>query len=63
MGKGDKPRPKSISEQEFRGNWDKIFGKKEVGCPFKNDCCNVCQNMCLNLAGGDKCCIHNGGCK
>lgn len=28
MGKGSNPRPFEIPRDEFRDNWDKIFGKK-----------------------------------
>lgn len=28
-GKGDKPRPFSVSQQEFDNRWDNIFGKKK----------------------------------
>ena len=28
-GKGDKPRPMSISKKEYEKRWNKIFGKKE----------------------------------
>ncbi len=27
-GKGSKPRPLSVSTEEFDNNWDRIFGKK-----------------------------------
>ncbi len=27
-GKGSKPRPYSVSQDEFGSNWDRIFGKK-----------------------------------
>jgi len=27
-GKGDAPRPKSVSEDEYADRWDAIFGKK-----------------------------------
>ena len=30
-GKGDKPRPQSITKKEFDKRWDKIFGKKKKG--------------------------------
>lgn len=29
MGKGSNPRPYSIPREEFRNNWDQIFGSKE----------------------------------
>ena len=29
MGKGSNPRPFDIPREEFRNNWDKIFGRKE----------------------------------
>jgi hypothetical protein len=29
MGKGSNPRPFDIPRDEFRNNWDKIFGKKK----------------------------------
>ena len=28
-GKGSKPRPYSVSQEEFANNWDAIFAKKE----------------------------------
>lgn len=28
-GKGSQPRPKSVSQQQFSDNWDKVFGKKK----------------------------------
>lgn len=28
-GKGDNPRPLSVSQQQFNDNWDKVFGKKD----------------------------------
>lgn len=27
MSKGSKPRPKSVSNEQFSENWEKIFGK------------------------------------
>ncbi len=27
-GKGDSPRPYSVSQEVFDNNWDRIFGKK-----------------------------------
>lgn len=29
-GKGSKPRPLSVSQEEFQKNWDEIFAKKAV---------------------------------
>lgn len=29
MGKGSRPRPYSVSSQEFDEAWDRIFGDKE----------------------------------
>lgn len=29
-GKGSKPRPFSISQDEFKNNWDQIFAKKAI---------------------------------
>jgi hypothetical protein len=29
MGKGSNPRPFEVPKEEFRNNWDKIFGKKD----------------------------------
>ena len=34
-GKGSKPRPYSISQEEFASNWDNIFGKKEYVIPVQ----------------------------
>lgn len=31
-GKGDTPRPFSVSADEYASNWDAIFGRKTVGC-------------------------------
>ena len=28
-GKGSKPRPLSVSREEYERNWDMLFGKKE----------------------------------
>ena len=28
-GKGSKPRPLSVSRNQFDDNWDRIFGKKK----------------------------------
>ena len=33
-GKGDTPRPLSISQNQFSDNWEKIFGKKEKMCEY-----------------------------
>ena len=30
MGKGSTPRPFEIPREQFRDNWDKIFGKKDA---------------------------------
>lgn len=32
-GKGDKPRPYSVSQDTFSSNWDRIFGKKKSVTP------------------------------
>lgn len=29
-GKGSKPRPYSVSQDQFADNWDKIFGSKKM---------------------------------
>ena len=29
-GKGSKPRPFSVSQEEFQKNWDEIFAKKAI---------------------------------
>lgn len=29
MGKGSNPRPFDVPKDQFRDNWDKIFGKKD----------------------------------
>ena len=29
-GKGDKPRPLSVTQNKFSDNWDLIFAKKEI---------------------------------
>lgn len=42
-GKGSKPRPLSVSEQEYRTRWDAIFGRdleeadSEVDKPTRNN--------------------------
>ena len=28
-GKGDNPRPRTVSNEQYEANWDRIFGKKE----------------------------------
>jgi hypothetical protein len=33
-GKGSKPRPFSVSQQEFQKNWNEIFAKK-ISVPIK----------------------------
>lgn len=33
-GKGDSPRPYSVSQEEFASNWDRIFGKKKDTVPM-----------------------------
>lgn len=30
-GKGDRPRPLSVSKEEFAANWDRIFKRKKKG--------------------------------
>ena len=35
-GKGSKPRPLSISQEEFESNWDNIFRKKQKIVEVKN---------------------------
>lgn len=30
-GKGDKPRPFSVSQEKFSSNWETIFGKNKKG--------------------------------
>jgi hypothetical protein len=32
-GKGSKPRPYSVSQEEFDNNWDNIFKKSKVNLP------------------------------
>lgn len=29
-GKGSRPRPYSVSQEQFGNNWDSIFGKKDM---------------------------------
>ena len=36
MGKGSNPRPFEIPKDQFRNNWDVIFGKKDKN-PTPND--------------------------
>lgn len=36
-GKGSKPRPYSVSEDQFAQNWDTIFGKKDKTPTNKHD--------------------------
>jgi hypothetical protein len=33
MGKGSTPRPFEVPKDQFRDNWDKIFGKKDKAAP------------------------------
>ena len=33
-GKGDSPRPYSVTQEEFASNWDRIFGKKSMTMPM-----------------------------
>lgn len=35
-GKGSKPRPFSISQQEFDNRWEAIFGKKDKSAADKS---------------------------
>jgi len=35
MGKGSTPRPFEIPKDQFRDNWDAIFGKKKPAEPPK----------------------------
>ena len=35
MGKGSTPRPFDIPKDQFRDNWDAIFGKKRQDPPAK----------------------------
>jgi hypothetical protein len=35
MGKGSNPRPIEIPKDQFRSNWDQIFGKKKPDEPPK----------------------------
>lgn len=34
-GKGDKPRKKTVSEDVWAKNWDRIFGNKNLKKPIK----------------------------
>lgn len=36
-GKGSKPRPLSVSQEEFSSNWDAIFGKKKPESANQSD--------------------------
>lgn len=36
-GKGDKPRPKSVSSDQWSKNWQLIFGKKKKKKKKKNE--------------------------
>ena len=38
-GKGSKPRPLSVSDQEYASRWDAIFGKtdSEIDKPTRNN--------------------------
>ena len=39
-GKGDSPRPYSVSQEQFGNNWDAIFSKKEKKKVWDgNECC------------------------
>ena len=33
-GKGDTPRPISVSTEQFQSNWERTFGKKEKMCEY-----------------------------
>jgi len=36
-GKGSKPRPFSVTQDEFNNNWDRIFRKKDEKEPSKTN--------------------------
>lgn len=44
MGKGSVPRPFEVPKDQFRDNWDKIFGKKDP----KEDKSNPAPKNTLN---------------
>ncbi len=33
-GKGDTPRPLSVTQETYKNNYDRIFGKKEDVCEY-----------------------------
>ena len=43
-GKGDSPRPYSVSQEQFANNWEATFGKKEKNRVWdgKECCCHQC---------------------
>lgn len=48
-GKGDSPRPFSVSQDEFNDRHEAIFGKKPPRVPYvyvpATDCDELCDNM------------------
>lgn len=36
-GKGSKPRPYSVSRDQFNSNWDKIFGSSDKDLAYESD--------------------------
>ncbi len=44
-GKGDKPRPKSVSRKTFAENWDRIFKKEIVTAEADESYVNKRENV------------------
>lgn len=54
-GKGDSPRPYSVSLDKFRDNFDKIFGKKS---DFVKPC-NECKGSGKIIKGNQNVAFHD----
>ena len=53
-GKGSKPRPYSVSNEEYANRWDAIFGKTDSECdkPTRNNTeTQQAQNSSLDSSG------------
>ena len=65
-GKGDSPRPFSVSQDQFAQNWDAIFGKEKVvsrpcgcyNCLRDRDPAYTINHMIVCPACGNKRCPH-----
>jgi ribosomal protein S27AE len=60
MGKGSKPRPFSVSDEEYAARWDAIFNKdiedeeEDEEEPEVDDSCPVCRQDVMMLAGNGR---------